>query len=222
MTITKFDIGTNPYIGAYLVATEKFVLAPPIIKPNSLVKIRDTLKVDIITITISGSSLLGVFIAANSNGILVPDSITDEELKKLKNSLDVNIGVIHSKYNSLGNLIVANDKGAITTPLFDKDIQKIIKETLNVELEARRIVSSDLLGTISIATNKGALVHPLATENEIQFMSKILKVPVMVGTVNLGSPYISVGIVANTKGALVGSSTTGPEIVRISQALELV
>ena len=49
-----------------------------------------------------------------------------------------------------------------------------------------------------------------------------MHVPVDIGTVNLGSPYIAIGLVANSNGALVGSETTGPEIVKISHALNIV
>jgi len=40
-----------------------------------------------------------------------------------------------------------------------------------------------------------------------------------VGTVNRGNIFVRSGIVANSKGALVGYETTGPELLRIQSAL---
>ena len=41
----------------------------------------------------------------------------------------------------------------------------------------------------------------------------------MIGTVNHGYPVIGSGLVANTKGAIIGKLTTGIEMGRIEEAL---
>jgi len=224
LSITKLSFGTNPYIGAYLRATDKYVLAPPEIKPSAIELIAKTLKVPVIKVHIGNSSLLGVFTAANSNGLILPDFATDDDIKMLKRELpdDINIIQLPTKYNAIGNLIITNDHGAICSPVFDDSILKLIEDALNVEIIRKRIVSSDIVGTIGVATNKGALFHPLTTDDELELISNVLHVPVDIGTVNLGSPYIAIGLVANSNGALVGSETTGPEIVKISHALNIV
>ena len=43
----------------------------------------------------------------------------------------------------------------------------------------------------------------------------------MIGTINHGVPFIGSGLVANSKGALVGDLTTGIELGRIEEALNL-
>jgi translation initiation factor 6 (eIF-6) len=49
-----------------------------------------------------------------------------------------------------------------------------------------------------------------------------LKVPVDVGTVNCGVPYVATGLIGNSCGAVAGSLTTGPEMFIIGQALDVV
>lgn len=73
-----------------------------------------------------------------------------------------------------------------------------------------------------MANSKGAVVHPGATEEEMERVSEVLGVDVEVGTVNRGSPYVGVGIVVNSKGAVVGEDTTGPELARLEDALYLI
>jgi translation initiation factor 6 len=72
-------------------------------------------------------------------------------------------------------------------------------------------------GSMIVATNGGAGVHPKATEEEIEKISEILQVPVEPVTVNSGVPFLSSGIVANTKSVVVGNLTSGPELIMLSR-----
>jgi translation initiation factor 6 len=66
------------------------------------------------------------------------------------------------------------------------------------------------------------VVHPLATDDEIDAITQLLKVVVEVGTVNRGSPYTKLGVIANTDGMIAGTETTGVELAHISQVLGFV
>ena len=57
------------------------------------------------------------------------------------------------------------------------------------------------------------------TNDEADLISKVLKVEVSMGTVNLGNNYIHSGVVANNTGILVGSASGGIEITDVSDAL---
>ena len=74
---------------------------------------------------------------------------------------------------------------------------------------------------ILVASNSGAIIHPEATESEITKVSEILNVDVFPCTINGGIPYVSSGIVLNSKNALIGSSTTGTELMMITKAFDL-
>ena len=72
-----------------------------------------------------------------------------------------------------------------------------------------------------VSTNDGAAVHPKATEKEVETISSILKVDVEPLTINGGIPYLSSGIVWNTRSLIVGSITTGPELIMLSRAFKM-
>ena len=78
------------------------------------------------------------------------------------------------------------------------------------------------VGMAAVATNKGLLCHPKIKEKEKEKLETIFDVPVMIGTVCHGTPNIGAGVVANNHGAITGSHTTGIELGRIEEALELI
>jgi translation initiation factor 6 len=73
-----------------------------------------------------------------------------------------------------------------------------------------------------VANNKGILSHPDITSYEVKEIEKTMQVPVMVGTVCFGSPYVGAGCVTSDTDTLVGSGSTGPELNRIEDALGLI
>jgi translation initiation factor 6 len=75
---------------------------------------------------------------------------------------------------------------------------------------------------LAVATNKGVLAHPLLKDDEKKAIEETLKVPVDVGTVNCGIPYVGTGLIANSHAAVAGSLTTGPEMFIIGNALDVV
>jgi len=157
----------------------------------------------------------------NSKNILVPSNITEKEFVDLSANLgeDTQLIQLDTKYTALGNLIVMNDNGAIISDLLEKRVQKKIQDSLNIEVVPGSLLNSPLIGSMVMATNRGALVHPLLSEEEIQEISSILHVQTDVCTVNRGIPYPRVGILANSKGAIIGSDCTGPESMRIFEIL---
>ena len=122
---------------------------------------------------------------------------------------------------TVGNCILANDKGAIVALEFEKDVIQQIEDILGVEIVAGQIVNSSLVGAIGVATNEGAMIHPMATEIELDWISEGLGCVADIGTVNRGIPYVSSGILVNSQGCVTGEETTGPELVRISQTFAL-
>jgi len=74
----------------------------------------------------------------------------------------------------------------------------------------------------AVATNKGMLCHPKIEDEEKKKLEELFDVPVDIGTVNHGIPYVGAGVVANANGAIMGSKTTGIEMGRIEDALNLV
>jgi len=77
------------------------------------------------------------------------------------------------------------------------------------------------VGMVGIATNKGVVVHPKATEGETQTVGEVLGVPVHRSTANFGVPIVGACLVANSHGMIVGLPTTPVEIVHLQEGLSL-
>ncbi|MEM3305716.1 MAG: translation initiation factor IF-6 [Saccharolobus sp.] len=221
MNLQRLSIFGTDNIGVYIFTTNKYTIIPKGLDSLTKESIAKTLGTELVEAEISRSFILGALINGTDNGILLPKSVTDEELKILKDNLkDCRIEVLNSKVTALGNTILANNKGAIIYPEFNDIEEKIIKETLGIEeIKRAKIAQMATVGSVGVVTNKGGLVHVDTTEEELKELEKIFKVKIDIGTVNFGSIFIRSGLVANDKGVLVGSSTTGPEILRIQKAL---
>ena len=102
-------------------------------------------------------------------------------------------------------------------------------------LKAARIVLKALPNTYFVLVGDGPLMKKLKEDTrelgiqhnviftgyqeDVVGLMSIFDVNVMIGTVNHGSPVIGSGLVANTKGAIIGNLTTGIEMGRIEEAL---
>jgi len=177
------------------------------------------LGVEVCSADIGGCRLLGVLAAGNSNGIVLPHTAEQHELKVIRSHSGVNVEVIQEKRNALGNLILANDNGALVDPRLTRKTVETVSEVLGVEAVTGEVLGLPCIGAFAATTNRGALVHPLIREDEKRKIQEVLRVPVEVGTINGGVPYVKAGIIANSKGAVVGASTTGPELMAITRAL---
>jgi translation initiation factor 6 len=217
---TNFEGDSN--VGAYGIATDRFIFVSPNISEKSLSDVERVFNLPLIQSTVATLDAVGLVSAATSNGVLVPYTTTDEELKILKHSSEVNVDWIDDKMTALGNIIAVNDNGAICHPDFSKKSIQKISDVLGVEVVPGTIAKLPIVGANSVITNQGAIVHPLATSEEIDQLSQLLKVHVEVGTVNRGSPYTSLGVLANVDGMIAGSDTTGVELAHISQVLGFV
>ena len=187
-------------------------------KTNKLKEYLDVEK--IIHVSVAGTRLMGPMTVMNNNGILLPSTVSDEEIQILKQT-GLNVERLKSKFTAIGNLISANDKGAIVSNLFKDEVNQDIKDTLGVPIQTMSIGGFIQVGSMVVATNAGAIVHPKADDAEISRISEILQVEAEPATVNGGSPYLSSGIIANFSSVIVGNLTTGPELIMISRALKV-
>jgi len=209
-------------IGVYSLATEKIVIIPKIVPLKKAERIAEYLKVKLIHTSISGSVLAGAFVCANSNGIILPLSVCEEELASIKQFFNGNVTIMETKKTAYGNLVLANDFGAVVDPRMKEPQIKQISDTLGVETVPTEIAGLPYVGSLAVATNKGVLAHPLLKDEERKVLEEVFKVPVDVGTINCGIPYVGTGLIANSHAAVAGSMTTGPEMFIIGNALDVV
>jgi len=220
--VEYFDYKGNPNVGVYIVANNKLALIPMDINPKDAEIIQDVLGVEVFHVKISNTSLLGVLVALNDNGIIIPRTSSDSEIRKLKGivkTMGLELGVLPSRNNAVGNMVLANNKAALVYPELDDDSLRVIKDVLDVEITRKSIIGIPTVGSLGVITDSGGIVHRDVADDELDWLSDYFKVNIITGTVNFGVSFIKTGLVANSKGGLVGSETMGPELVRIQMAL---
>lgn len=222
MTVYLSSIVGSASIGVYSLATENIVLIPRMVPQQKAQEIADWLKVKLAYTSISGSVLAGSLVCANSTGMLVSNGIREEELAALRSVYEGNITVMDSRKTAYGNLILTSDKGAVIDPRFKESEIKKISKALGVEAVPTEIAGLPYVGSLAVATNKGLLAHPLLKDDERKTLESVFKVPIDVGTINCGVPYVGTGLIANSHAAVAGSMTTGPEMFIIGNALDVV
>ncbi len=214
------DFNENPNVGVFCRANDDLAFVRKGLSKKIKNKIISALDVDLVEFNIVDSSIIGALLTFNSNGVVVCDFIDEDALNIIKNQ-GLKICIISDKINAVGNDILVNDTGALIHPdINDKTIEKIQK-TLNVPIQRGTVGSLKTVGMAAVVTNKGLLCHPKASDDEKRTLEKVFGVNVMIGTVNHGSPVIGSGLVANSKGAIIGNLTTGIEMGRIEEALNL-
>ncbi|MFW9832189.1 MAG: translation initiation factor IF-6, partial [Candidatus Thorarchaeota archaeon] len=202
---------------AFSRVTDHWLLQSPSNEPTTH-GLTELFEIQPIITTIGQSTLVGILIAGNQNGLLVPHIIFDEELDFLNEMLALPIVSLESNLTALGNLILVNDRAALVSPEFTATEIQAIHNTLGVEVEARTLAGSNLVGSYCVVTNRGLLVHTDLSEEERDWLASFFSVKVEEGTINCGVPYVSIGLLASSEAAAAGFETTGPELMRITEA----
>ena len=218
MDIIKYDIYRNPNIGIYTKTNNNFVFIPKGFTQTKTESLAKYLQTDYLITSIANTRLLGILMVLNNHGILLPKTCSQEEIKNLKKGTDLNIKILDVKHNALGNLICANDKGGIISPLIDKEHLREIEDVLDIEVLQKKIAGYNQVGAVMTATNQGGVIHPEANEKDISIFSNILGINIEPATINSGIPYLSSGILANSNAVVVGTLTSGPEIMMLTRA----
>jgi len=216
MAVILADVFGSPNIGVYCFCTEDLAVVPPGLTSRKLAQFADTLGVNICSTTVGGTTLVGALVTGNSKVVLVPHTIQDYELRRIEEFSKVII--VESNWTALGNVVLANDFGAIVHPDAPVEIAKSVSE-LGVQVAYGQIGSLSFVGSLAIATNKGAILSPNTLNEEQSVIEAALHVNVDLSTTNGGVPFVKSGILANSKGAVVGPLTRGAELMQITRVL---
>lgn len=211
--------GGNPYIGVYCVSSERLSLVPLDASESLIKDIAEGLEVEVIRTSIGGTNILGSLIAINSYGCIVSSMATEREIEAIEKMIPVTR--LDDRLNAAGNNILVNDRGAIVNPKLSKKSVKMIEETLQVEVVQSSLAGINTVGSACVVTNKGVLCHPKTSEEELEMLRSIFKVPASIGTLNYGVALVGACIIANSKGAAVGSKSTPIELGRVEDSLRL-
>jgi translation initiation factor 6 len=212
------DFNENPNVGIYCRANDSVVFLQKSLSKKTKKLVADVLGVKTVDLSIADSTIIGSLLTFNSYGAIVTAYANKETLKTIENQ-GLKIYPIKDVINAAGNDILANDHGALVHPDLQTATVKKISDILGVPVQKGTIALFGTVGMAAVVTNKGCLCHPKVTDEEKKQLEKIFDVDVMIGTVNHGFPMIGSGLVANTKGAIIGKMTTGIEMGRIEEAL---
>ena len=220
MAARKANFEGNPFLGLFARATDEFVIIPS----SAMKKFEEAaveLAQNVVRASVSSSAYVGLYSAANRNGIVLPPFCSGREIEMFEKA-GVAVEVLEdTKFCALGNNVACNDKGAIVNEEMPrKDVGKI-EDALGVEAVPMKIFEYKTVGMMVVATNKGFVAHNRITEEELQQVESALGVKGLNATVNCGTAMVGLGIVANSKSAIIGETSTGFEAGRVEQALEL-
>ncbi|WP_407356197.1 translation initiation factor IF-6 [Methanolobus sp. WCC5] len=213
--IRTMNIQESPIIGAFATCTEDIALVPMGTPEKVRGTLGDLLRSEVVEVLVNGSTIVGSLCRGNSNALLVPmdSSVRGEE------NISVPVFGLPGRLNAVGNVVLANDTAALVHPELSDASVEAIGKLLKVDVRRGTIGGVKTVGMAGVATNKGLLVNPRATSLELEVLEELFDLPVDIGTTNYGTQMVGSGLIANSKGYVAGSKTTGHELGRIEDAL---
>lgn len=217
--IILMEIETNPNIGLFIFANDKFALCPKTLKKEQLKVIEETLNVPCYQITINNSDLLGVFLAGNNDLIISPklSKYEEENLNEICNKHEVNLIQIENKLNAFGNLIKLTEKNII----FGNEINTSLKKELEKTTKLKSINIDDTkyigAGGILFYANQKLIASQELSEDVLNLLQKELSA---ITSINSGSEFIASGLIGNKNGIIIGSQSSTIEIQNIVENMD--
>lgn len=210
----------NSYLGVFCAANESTVLIPHATDTEFPDKVGRFLGADsVIRVSVDGCSTLGALIRMNSNGAVAPSSMSDAEVRMISKA--VKVTRIDQRHNAMGNNVLANDNGALVHPGLDDGALDAISKALKVPVRRGTVAGYSTVGSAAVATNKGVICHPHTSAHELEALEAVLGVKPQLCTANYGTGQVGACMVANSRGALVGETTTPIELGKIEDGLML-
>ncbi len=219
----KLNFHGDPNVGLHGLATNRFCLLGRCATDEQTAHIEKVLKVPVFRVGLYGTDLVGLFAVATCNSILLPDIIFPNELEKLKKEMAevaVKVYTLKTEHTALGNGILINEKHGIISTVYDKKAVAQIKKAFpDVKFEQFDISGLTIPGSLGKVTVAGGMFSPNISDAEIKKIEKLFGFEIGLGTVNMGNPFVSSGIIANAWGLIVGSMCSGYEMSRIFESL---
>jgi len=218
--VNRALIAGSPYLGVYLRASDRGVVAPPSLSEAVGREAERVFGSPVIRTTVLDSELVGSFLAFNSFGAVVAEELDPRERHRLEALAPVT--VVRTLQNALGNNVLANDHGALIHPSLSEFAAARIGEALKVRVARGTVAGLGTVGMAAVATNRGVVVHPRTTEAETTVLRDTLQVPVHRSTANFGIPIVGACVTANSRGILAGALTTPVEFVHLQEGFQIL
>lgn len=211
--------GGNPNIGVFAAVNEDLAFIAADTDSEFVRAVESALGVETVLTTVAGSFVVGSLLVMNSNGAVVSGLSDQAEVDRIDAKIPCTL--LQSANSAAGNNILVNDNAALVSEVYTEEEVAVIQDALGVECVRGSIAGCTTVGTICCVTNKGGVCSTDATDDEVEFLQDLFKVEFQRTSVNHGVRYVGAGILANSKGALVGDETTPIEMGRIEEGLAL-
>lgn len=219
MPVGRTLVGGSPYLGVFLRVGERAAIVPPSLSSAVGREIGRVLGVPLVRTTLCDSEIVGALVAGNSHGFVVGEGIDTREMHALDAIAPV--AIVRHRQNAMGNNVLVNDHGALVHPEFSPEALDILRDALGVPVERGTLAGLGTVGMAGVATNKGVVAHPKATDRELAKVEELLRVPAARSTANFGVPVVGACLVANSRGIVVGRPTTPVEILHLQEGLDI-
>ncbi|MFO8052238.1 MAG: translation initiation factor IF-6 [Thermoplasmatota archaeon] len=228
MAINLADLEGNPYIGVFCRLMGDVLICPPDTSSDFETKVSETLGCGVHRTSAGSTNLHGSLLAANSKGLIAPYFYSLGDLEKKGGEGEIpfgarsNLVISEDHITAWGNNILPSEKRALVNPDLSRGAVKMVEDTLDVEAAKGTIAGIKTVGSIACMNSKGMVVHPKASEDELQMVKDLFSLDVFTSTANFGSPYLGASILANDRGALMGSKSSGVELNRVENSLDII
>jgi len=217
MEIIKSTIHSSPFIGVFALATEKHVLLPNNVEKKEERRLGELFNAETVKTRLAESPLIGVLAVGNSSGIVVSGIVEEKEISHLKEK-GLRVKRL-AEATAIGNLVELNDSKGFCSKVVQQKTKQEIEGFLHVELKYAGIANAEVVGSSIVLTNNGFIVNPSISSKEFKELEEWVKLSGNATTANLGDVFVGNSVIANSSGAVVGSYTTGHELMRIDQGL---
>jgi translation initiation factor 6 len=215
MIIKKANFKSYTTIGIFCSVSEDFALLPLDTPPKFEDIVKDVFGVEIIKTSLGESNLLGSLSRIYGKKVIVSNITTDREIKYLE---DLGLKTLKlNTYYAIGNLISLNKNAGLVSRIISAADLKKISAFYSLDLDSFNVAGTDLVGSALAVTDEAFAVSSSVNEKDFVKLKKLFKVDGNVATVNYGDSFVSNGLLVNTKGLMVGESTTGYEIMRLDE-----
>ena len=223
--VSRCKYQNSSEIGAYARITNSYALLPFSTSENFFTTFEEKLAehIPVFHASIAGTSILGRLCTGNCKGLLFPSTTTDQELQQLRDCLPDSVVVhrVDERLSALGNVISCNDHVAIYHPELDQQTVELIGDVLGVDAFPANIANEQLVGTYCVFTNRGGVVCPKVTVEQLEELAGQLSVELTAATVNRGQDLLGAGICVNDWTLFCGWDTTALEIANLTRIFKI-
>jgi len=172
----------------------------------------------VILADVFGSPNIGVYCFANESIAIVPPGLTQRKIGQFAETLGVRVCSTTVGGSTLLGALVTGNSNAVLVPhtIRDYELSRLQPYSRVVVVESKWTA----LGNVVLANDRGALVHPAASEEILGAVGDEMRLQPVRGTLGSLSFVGALGVATN-KGAMLSPNTLAEELIVSKAALRV-